>query len=49
MLPSTAIRLGDGTTIAWGFLGLDGSVSTVHVEVKLSRIEIGAIVQLILT
>ncbi|KAL2180402.1 uncharacterized protein P884DRAFT_327347 [Thermothelomyces heterothallicus CBS 202.75] len=31
-LPSLAIRLDDGTAIAWGFMGLDGSVKTLHVE-----------------
>lgn len=34
VLPSTVLRLEDGTPIAWVFLGLDGSVSTLHVEVN---------------
>ncbi|KAK0632153.1 hypothetical protein B0T14DRAFT_419552, partial [Immersiella caudata] len=33
MLPSTVIRLGDGTPAAWAFLaGLDGTLMTLHVE-----------------
>ncbi|KAB5551344.1 hypothetical protein GE09DRAFT_1125849 [Coniochaeta sp. 2T2.1] len=32
MVPSTVIRREDGTAIAWGYLGVDGSVSTLHVE-----------------
>ncbi|KAB5579956.1 hypothetical protein GE09DRAFT_420601 [Coniochaeta sp. 2T2.1] len=32
MVPSTVIRREDGTAIAWGYLGADGSVSTLHVE-----------------
>ncbi|OIW34477.1 hypothetical protein CONLIGDRAFT_638833 [Coniochaeta ligniaria NRRL 30616] len=32
MVPSTVIRGEDGTAIAWGYLGVDGSVSTLHVE-----------------
>jgi len=32
MVPSTVIRGEDGMAIAWGYLGLDGSVSTLHVE-----------------
>ncbi|KAL2165144.1 hypothetical protein VTH06DRAFT_440 [Thermothelomyces fergusii] len=31
-LPSLSIRLDDGTAIAWGFMGLEGSVKTLHVE-----------------
>lgn len=32
-LPSTVLRLGDGTPISWGFLGVDGTLSTLHCEV----------------
>ncbi|KAJ9164605.1 hypothetical protein NKR19_g1270 [Coniochaeta hoffmannii] len=32
MVPSTVIRRQDGTPVAWGYLGVDGSVSTLHVE-----------------
>ncbi|KAK3394087.1 hypothetical protein B0H63DRAFT_34953 [Podospora didyma] len=31
-LPSTVIRLDNGTPIAWAFMGLDGSLMTLHVE-----------------
>ncbi|KAK1834704.1 hypothetical protein QBC39DRAFT_395675 [Podospora conica] len=31
-LPSTVVRLGDGTPVAWAFLGLDGTLVTLHVE-----------------
>lgn len=34
MVPSTVIRRQDGTPVAWGYLGVDGSVSTLHVEVS---------------
>ncbi|KAL2199272.1 hypothetical protein P885DRAFT_75689 [Corynascus similis CBS 632.67] len=30
--PSVVIRLNDETPIAWAFIGLDGSLSTLHVE-----------------
>ncbi|GAB1310443.1 hypothetical protein MFIFM68171_00653 [Madurella fahalii] len=32
MLPSISVRLADGTPVAWGFMGLDGSLVTLHVE-----------------
>ncbi|KAK1769954.1 hypothetical protein QBC33DRAFT_529693 [Phialemonium atrogriseum] len=32
LLPNTAIRLDDGTPIAWAFLGLDGSLTSLHCE-----------------
>ncbi|KAK3300407.1 uncharacterized protein B0H64DRAFT_470507 [Chaetomium fimeti] len=32
MLPSTVMRLEDGTPIAWAFMGLDGTLMTLHVE-----------------
>ncbi|KAI1498258.1 hypothetical protein F5X99DRAFT_336148 [Biscogniauxia marginata] len=32
LLPSTAIYLDDGTPIAWGFLGPDSSLSSLHCE-----------------
>ncbi|KAK3328969.1 hypothetical protein B0H66DRAFT_585538 [Apodospora peruviana] len=32
LLPSTVIRLEDGTPVAWGFMGLDGTLMTLHVE-----------------
>jgi len=35
MVPSTVIRREDGTAVAWGYLGVDGSVSTLHVEVSI--------------
>lgn len=35
MVPSTVIRREDGTAVAWGYLGIDGSVSTLHVEVRV--------------
>ncbi|KAK4233819.1 hypothetical protein C8A03DRAFT_47716 [Achaetomium macrosporum] len=40
MLPSTAIRMDDGTPIAWVFmvLGLDGSIVTLHVEEPYRRL-----------
>ncbi|KAH6650711.1 hypothetical protein F5144DRAFT_598146 [Chaetomium tenue] len=33
-LPSTVVRLEDGTPIAWAFMGLDGTLMTLHVEVS---------------
>ncbi|KAK3310060.1 uncharacterized protein B0T15DRAFT_22644 [Chaetomium strumarium] len=38
MVPSTVIRLDDGTPIAWVFMGLDGSVVTLHVEQQYRRL-----------
>ncbi|KAL2134178.1 hypothetical protein VTI74DRAFT_839 [Chaetomium olivicolor] len=32
MLPSTTVRLEDGTPVAWAFMGLDGTITTLHVE-----------------
>ncbi|KAK4449233.1 hypothetical protein QBC34DRAFT_405359 [Podospora aff. communis PSN243] len=32
MLPSTVLRLENGTPVAWAFLGLDGTFMTLHVE-----------------
>ncbi|KAJ9142090.1 hypothetical protein NKR23_g7325 [Pleurostoma richardsiae] len=32
VVPSTVLRLGDGTPVAWAFLGNDGSLSTLHCE-----------------
>ncbi|KAK3933528.1 hypothetical protein QBC46DRAFT_301094 [Diplogelasinospora grovesii] len=32
LLPSTCVRKGDGVPIAWAFLGLDGTLMTLHVE-----------------
>ncbi|KAH8194032.1 hypothetical protein TruAng_011801 [Truncatella angustata] len=32
LLPSMAIKLGDGTPIAWAFLGTDGSLMSLHCE-----------------
>lgn len=32
LLPRTALRLDDGTPIAWGFLSLDGTLGTLHCE-----------------
>ncbi|KAH6853790.1 hypothetical protein B0I37DRAFT_360331 [Chaetomium sp. MPI-CAGE-AT-0009] len=32
MLPSAVMRLEDGTPIAWAFMGLDGTLITLHVE-----------------
>ncbi|KAK0618355.1 hypothetical protein B0T17DRAFT_335467 [Bombardia bombarda] len=32
LLPSTVIRLHDNTPIAWAFLSIDGTLSTLHVE-----------------
>ncbi|KAK6205829.1 Uroporphyrinogen decarboxylase in heme biosynthesis [Pestalotiopsis sp. IQ-011] len=31
-LPSTAIKLGDGTPVAWAFLSCDGSLASLHCE-----------------
>ncbi|KLU87761.1 hypothetical protein MAPG_06754 [Magnaporthiopsis poae ATCC 64411] len=31
-LPSLGIRLSDGTLVAWSFLGVDGTLSTLHCE-----------------
>ncbi|KAK1752431.1 hypothetical protein QBC47DRAFT_388463 [Echria macrotheca] len=31
-LPSTVVRLEDGTPVAWAFLGPDGTLTTLHVE-----------------
>ncbi|KAL1856249.1 hypothetical protein VTK73DRAFT_8413 [Phialemonium thermophilum] len=32
LLPSMAIRLDDGTLVAWAFFGIDGSLTTLHCE-----------------
>ncbi|TPX14180.1 uncharacterized protein E0L32_000574 [Thyridium curvatum] len=31
-LPSMSVRLKDGTMVAWAFMGVDGTLSTLHVE-----------------
>lgn len=34
-LPSAAVRLRkSGEPVAWGFIGLDGSIRTLHCEVR---------------
>ncbi|KXX75109.1 hypothetical protein MMYC01_207637 [Madurella mycetomatis] len=38
MLPSIAVRLADGTPVAWGFMGPDGSLITLHVEEPYRRL-----------
>lgn len=35
--PSLAVRDGAGRLVAWGFMGLAGTLSTLHVEVGLER------------
>lgn len=32
--PSVAVRRADGTLVAWGFMGIAGTLSTLHVEVS---------------
>lgn len=34
--PSVAVRRADGTLVAWGFMGIAGTLSTLHVEVSKS-------------
>ncbi|KAK0731723.1 hypothetical protein B0H67DRAFT_476440, partial [Lasiosphaeris hirsuta] len=34
LVPSTVVRLDDGTPVAWAFLGYDGTLMTLHVEEK---------------
>ncbi|KAK3341623.1 hypothetical protein B0T25DRAFT_573984 [Lasiosphaeria hispida] len=34
LIPSTVVRLDDGTPVAWAFLGYDGTLMTLHVEEK---------------
>lgn len=33
--PSVAVRDGEGRLVAWGFMGVAGTLSTLHVEVGL--------------
>ncbi|KAK3337038.1 hypothetical protein B0T19DRAFT_437724 [Cercophora scortea] len=37
LLPSTVVRLDDGTPVAWAFGGLDGTLMTLHVEEPYRR------------
>ncbi|KAK3694993.1 hypothetical protein B0T22DRAFT_89234 [Podospora appendiculata] len=37
LLPSTVVRLDDGTPVAWAFGGLDGTLMTLHVEEPFRR------------
>lgn len=43
--PSVAVRRADGTLVAWGFMGIAGTLSTLHVEVSQSwyLVEIAAL------
>ncbi|KAL2018705.1 hypothetical protein VTK56DRAFT_479 [Thermocarpiscus australiensis] len=38
MLPSLAVRLEDGTPVAWAFMGLDGTLISLHVEEPYRRL-----------
>ncbi len=36
-LPSVAVRLRDGTPVAWAFIHMDGTLSTLHCEEPYRR------------
>ena len=40
MVPSTVVRREDGTAVGWVYLGVDGSVSTLHVEASNPKTEL---------
>lgn len=39
--PSVAVRRADGTLVAWGFMGIAGTLSTLHVEVSRAGVRPG--------
>ncbi|KAL2259158.1 hypothetical protein VTK26DRAFT_7255 [Humicola hyalothermophila] len=38
MLPSVVVRLGNGAPVAWAFMGLDGTIISLHVEEPYRRL-----------
>lgn len=39
--PCVAVRDGEGVLVAWGFMGVAGTLSTLHVEVSWERVGVG--------
>ena len=37
ILPSVAVRLADGSPVAWGFISVDGTLGTLHCEEPYRR------------